>query len=67
MDSREMKKRILVEALNEFDQRVNDSYQAIYVTSFIVDKDESKVTEAEVRRMKETLQKMVRNAESKLK
>ena len=67
MDSREMKKRILVEALNEFEQRVNDRYQAIYVTSFIVDKDETKVTEAEVRRMKKTLQEMVVNAESKLK
>ena len=67
MDSREMKKRILVEALNEFDQRVNDRYQALYVTSFIVDKDETKVTEAEVRRMKKTLQEMVVNAESKLK
>ena len=66
MDKREMKKRILVEALNEFEQRVNDPYQAVYVTSFIVDKDETKVSEAEVRRMKETLQNMVRNAESKL-
>tara|TARA_R110002012_G_C11661055_1_gene612197 strand:- start:813 stop:1016 length:204 start_codon:yes stop_codon:yes gene_type:complete len=67
MNAREMKKRILVEALNEFEQRVNDAYQAVYVTSFIVDKDESKVSDSEVRRMKETLQNMVRNAESKLK
>jgi hypothetical protein len=68
MDRREMKKRILEYALVEFGQRVfDDEYQAIYVTSIIVDEDETKVSEAEVKRMIETLQKMVENAQDKLK
>ena len=68
MDKREMKKRILEFALVEFGQRVfDDEYQAIYVTSIIVDEDETKVSDAEVKRMIETLQKMVENAQDKLK
>jgi hypothetical protein len=67
MDAREMKKRILVEALTDFLMKVNEEYHGNYVTSFIVDKSETEVTEAEVRRMKKTLQNMVENAESKLK
>ena len=68
MDKREMKKRILEYALVEFGQRVfDDDYQAIYVTSIIVDKDETKVSEVEVKRMIETLQNMVGNAQDKLK
>ncbi len=69
MDRRKMKKQILATALSEYEslmhQREIDGSGSFDI-GLILDKDETKVTEAERVRFYKLLQEMVENAESKL-
>ncbi len=69
MDRREMKKWILYHALShQLTEATNvDVGERYNLAVYILDKDESEVTEAEWDRYLKLLRKMVENAKSKLK
>ena len=69
MDRREMKKHILFQALENYYQIIDTRFsegQYYDLSAYILDKEETDITPAEVKRFRNLLLEMVHNAESKL-
>lgn len=64
MDARQMKKRIQLAALENFQQIIDGS--DYYQLSLIFDIEESKITDAVIDRFDRVITRMINNAESKL-
>tara|TARA_R110002073_G_scaffold259428_1_gene422522 strand:+ start:253 stop:462 length:210 start_codon:yes stop_codon:yes gene_type:complete len=69
MDKREMKKHILFWALNTWEMNIDTKFRKgnyIDLSGYILEKSESDLTTAEIKRFRDLLQEMVEKAESKL-
>ncbi len=67
MDRREMRKVILVDALEEYQRSPFNEWVKKKRIAVLLDKEPEHVTQAQIRRYDNLLQEMVENAESKLK
>jgi hypothetical protein len=69
MDRREMKKHILFQALENYYQIIDTRFSENHyfdLSAYILDKEETDITPAEIKRFRDLLQEMVENAMDKL-